>query len=125
MITGEFVPGFGATVPAQLLGARGSIREVEALIDTGFDGDLLIPEALANALELDFVIETLVTLADGREERLRTYSGRIVWDGLEREINVLAAAGGDPLLGLGLLEGYHLGIEVVDGGRVQIRRLRE
>jgi len=31
----------------------------------------------------------------------------------------------DPLVGMGLLQGYRLSIEVVDGGSMQIQRLPE
>lgn len=63
-------------------------------------------------------------LADRYDAMFDIYAGSVEWDGRWRTVFVSAAEGG-PLVGMGLMEGYHLAIDVIDGGRVEIRPLRE
>jgi hypothetical protein len=46
----------------------------------------------------------------------------VIWDGQEQIIDV-AASDADPLVGMGLLYGFKLQIEAVEGGRVTIEAL--
>ena len=60
-----------------------------------------------------------VTLADGSSPICDVYEGRIGWDDQTRLIEVEAAET-QPLLGMEMMEGYELHIEVVEGGAVTI-----
>jgi hypothetical protein len=46
----------------------------------------------------------------------------VIWDGQEQIIDV-AASDAEPLVGMGLLYGFKLQIEAVEGGRVTIEAL--
>jgi hypothetical protein len=46
----------------------------------------------------------------------------VIWDGQEQIIDV-AAFDADPLVGMGLLYGFKLQIEAIEGGRVTIEAL--
>ena len=50
------------------------------------------------------------------------YEARIVWDGRIRRISV-DEANTDPLIGMQLLDGYELTIQVVSGGNVVVRAM--
>jgi predicted aspartyl protease len=61
-------------------------------------------------------------LADGSEVLLDVYDGIVLWDGAPRRI-VVDAADADPLVGMALLHGHRLTVDVIDDGSVMIERL--
>lgn len=63
--------------------------------------------------------DVLCTMADGRTVATTTHAATIRWDGMQRPILVLAMEA-PPLLGMSLLHGHHLGMDVIDGGHVSI-----
>lgn len=85
--------------------------EVEVWIDTGFTGDLVLPQAAIDALGLIQSGSVDAVLADGSQTELRTYSCLIQWFGSERNLEVIANDGDYPLLGVGLLLGLELRID--------------
>ncbi|MCX7421217.1 MAG: clan AA aspartic protease [Planctomycetia bacterium] len=93
--------------------------EFDGVVDTGFSGDLTLPSALIEALGLRWLGIEVGEMADGREELFDVYSGRIMWDGEPRRVEVEAAET-SPLIGMNLLLGYCLKINVVPGGTVEI-----
>ncbi len=94
-----------------------------ALIDTGFSGFLSLPPDTISELELPFVEEKIFVLANQREEQISLYQAVILWDGEKRL--VLVAATGIPLIGMALLEGFRLTVDVTDGGAVLIEKRDE
>ena len=97
-------------------------QEIEAVIDTGFDGYLTLPAGVIAALGLRWRSRGRALLADGSESIFEIYDGTVIWDGSPRRI-LIHVADTTPLLGMGLLEGYELRIEVKQGGRVVIDSL--
>lgn len=85
--------------------------KVEAWIDTGFTGDLVLPQSLVTALQLLIVSRVDVGLADGSEAVLDTFAAYVDWFGELRRIEVIANTGQYPLLGAGLLAGHRLLID--------------
>jgi hypothetical protein len=61
-------------------------------------------------------------LADGSEEEFDVYSATVLWDGQPRRIPVDEAEI-DPLVGMSLLYGHDLHIQVINGGSVTIAAL--
>lgn len=111
--------------PIVRLVVRGPQRQeqtVEAMVDTGFNDTLLLPSALVSALGLSFHSSRTVLLADGSFQAVANHKGRILWEGIERPVRVVAA-GNQPLLGMALLAGYRLCVDVVDGGDVTAEAL--
>ena len=100
-------------------GREGRELNATAVIDTGFTGALTLSSAAVHDLALTYLHEQVATLADGTTFVTATYEAMVVWDGQLRPITVMAAEGG-PLLGMALLHGYHLGLDVVSGGTVSI-----
>jgi clan AA aspartic protease len=100
------------------------IADFQAVVDTGFNDWLALPPGAIEKLALPFREEGRYTLADGSETASRLFAAEVEWLGRLRRILVAEMDGG-PLLGMALLRGSYLGIEVIDGGRVEIRTLPE
>ena len=122
MITGQVMPSRDAVIRLQVSGPTGHWEEIEASIDTGFNRYLTLPPSLISALGLPFDALTRAELADGRITAMRYYRGNVTWDGRDLTVPVLESEGG-PLVGMSLLYGYELRVQVVDGGSVTIERL--
>ena len=95
---------------------------VEFIVDTGFTGFLSLPAATVLALGLSLLNKMPINLADGRTVEVDTHAATILWNGIERDVRVLAT-GRRPLLGTALLDGYELVAQFTDGGLVTVEDL--
>ena len=86
----------------------GTANPVDAWVDTGFTGDLVMLNALIERLELKESGSVDAILADGSPIELPTYTCFIDWFGNQRRLDVVANDGEYPLLGVGLLIGMEL-----------------
>jgi|SRR3712207_2713360 clan AA aspartic protease len=111
-----------AIVPLTLLGSGDARVEVEAVIDTGFTGHLTLPAGVVRSLALPGRGFVEVELADGSTSALSVYDARVLWGGWERPVPVYEAEGG-PLVGMALLRGSRLTVDVQPGGPVVIEDL--
>jgi clan AA aspartic protease len=96
--------------------------EIDAVVDTGFDDALTLPRQIITALGLPLAGPAQATLADGSVVRLNYYRATVLWEGIPRKILVLDADGG-PLVGMSMLYGSRVTLDVVDGGPVTIETL--
>jgi clan AA aspartic protease len=101
--------------------AIGQEWEIEAVMDTGFTGFLTLPPNVVARLSLPFTLPMPATLADGSQILLSVYKVIVLWDGAERDIDVLAT-GTEPLIGMSLLEGSDVAFRAEEGGRITISR---
>ena len=90
-------------------------HDIEAWIDTGFTGDLVLPQQMIDDLELPASGTVKAALADGSVVTLERYHCLVDWFGSERELEVVANAGERPLLGVGLLIGLDLNVSYRTG----------
>lgn len=111
-----------ARIRVTVRGRRGREQEVEAVIDTGYTGALTLPPALIALLGLRWQSTQRATLADGSTCVFQVYVGKVVWDGKARQI-LVDEADTDPLIGMRLLRGHELKMQVRYRGRVTIKRL--
>jgi len=95
---------------------------VEAVVDSGFTGSLTLPAATVTALGLARQSGGSATLADGSSRPFDIYAAEVEWDGVWRAI-LVSAIGAQALLGMRLLDGHTLRVDVVPGGIVQITPL--
>ena len=118
MIEGKVTARRDAVVPIVNVGQD---RETtcEAVVDTGFTEFLALPPNLVAQLGLSFVDVSRAMLADGSIVGFDLYRAVVVWNEIRRDILIHASDGG-PLLGMSMLYGSRLLIDVVDGGAVQI-----
>ncbi|MBW4618002.1 MAG: clan AA aspartic protease [Cyanosarcina radialis HA8281-LM2] len=118
MINGSVV-GLQPRIGVILRLPAGSEIEIECVIDTGFEGLLTLPPAAIARLGLPFLIKINANLANNSSVETDVYLATIVWNGVERDVAVLAM-GRRPLVGTALLEDYHLGIDFCEGGTVLV-----
>ncbi len=95
---------------------------IEFVVDTGFTGELCLPPEAISLMGLTFRHDTQANLADNSEVLLSLHEATVLWDGMEREVLVIAT-GRRPLLGTALLDEQELVIQFVDGGLVTIDEL--
>lgn len=122
MINGRVTVYREAVISLSVKGSEDQYREIDAVIDTGFNGFLTLPASLIQELGLVWRRRGRAMLADGSESLFDIYEATITWDGRPRRIAV-DEVNSDPLIGMSLLYGYELTVQVVDGGRVVINPL--
>ncbi len=120
MIEGVVNANLEAVVILPLQDPSGQMREVEAVVDTGFNGYLTLPPMLMEDLELPVVGDGEAVLADGSEAAFDVYGVTVLWDGQPMYVET-GAVGVDPLVGMALLDGHNLNIDVENGGLVLIQ----
>ena len=99
---------------------EGRIRDIEAVVDTGYSGFLTLPHGLVSKLGLPFAYIGQALLANDAEVVFDVHHVTVLWDGQPRDIEA-DASGSTPLPGMLLLDGHSLNIEVQDGGDVVIQ----
>ncbi|MDI6904397.1 MAG: hypothetical protein QMD13_02740 [Candidatus Bathyarchaeia archaeon] len=90
-------------VKVKVAGLRGTI-ELEAIVDTDFNGDLCIPITLA--VQIGLILEYVhdVELADGSRKRVPVYSCNVELNDLKRRAEVILTDGTDALIGASMLK---------------------
>lgn len=124
MIRGVVTDDRQAIIHLMVRGPTGQEQEIEAIIDTGFDGWLSLPSSIIVALGLVWRRRGRALLADGRESVFDIYEATVIWDGEARRIPVDDAET-VPLVGMSMREGYELSIQVRPGGNVLVRSLSQ
>ena len=122
MITGKITTNREAIIELEVIGSNQRRKKVEAIIDTGFNGYLTLPNDLINYLKLQRAGSRHVTLGDGNVVVLDMYLAMVLWHGQQQEVLALQADGG-PLIGMSLLYGNRVMLEVIDDGNVTIASL--
>jgi clan AA aspartic protease len=121
MITGV-VQAREGRIRLKVRGPRRQEREIEAVIDTGYTASLSLPPSLIASLGLNWKSLDRGILADGSACLFDVYVAKVVWDGKERRI-LVDEADTDPLVGMALLRGYELNMQIRSRGKVTIQRL--
>jgi clan AA aspartic protease len=119
LITGSVNPDREAVIRLQVIGSASQTQDIDAIIDTGFTGFLTLPPTMIAMLGLSFRGRQHVQLGDGSVALSDVFAGAVIWDNQPYTIEV-DSADTDPLVGMSLLYGYELRIQVVDGGAVTI-----
>jgi clan AA aspartic protease len=122
MIVGHVNSRREATIQLAVLGERNQRQGVKAIIDTGYTGFLTLPAAIIDTLELTWFMQEEGFLGDGSMCIFNVFEAFVIWDGQVRPIEINESET-DPLVGMGLLEGYELNIQGFAGGVVTIKAL--
>ena len=122
MISGTVNDELQPVVPLTLRDASGQTRDVEAVIDTGFNGYLTLPSNLTGTLGLPWVARHQGLVADGTVHTFDVYAATVVWDGKDRlvETEIVEA---QPLIGMAFLLEHDLWIRVRRSGAVEVRAI--
>lgn len=113
-----------AIITLAIYGNQKPTIAVKAIIDTGFNGDLILPKATIVQLDLSIQGYQETTLGDGSITQVATYRANIIWDGNVQSIDVCSAKNGI-LIGMGLLDGYRLELDGIPNGIVKIAPIAE
>jgi clan AA aspartic protease len=111
-----------AVLKLVIISDRSQKIAVDAVVDTGFNGDLILPIEMVLELELIPQGYQKATLGDGTISQFRVYTGTVIWDGSRKVVEVNVATSG-VLIGMGLLEGYKLEVNTTPNGIVTITNL--
>jgi clan AA aspartic protease len=106
-----------ARVRLSLIGTNGKRQETEAVIDTGFTASLSLPPSIVAELGLHWQTVNRAILADGSE---------CLFDVFEAENTrrvLVDEADTDPLIGMAILRGHELKMQVRNRGKITIKRL--
>lgn len=108
-----------AVIPLALRDDRGNDLNLEAIVDTGFNGTFSLPPAQIRGLGLTPVGHAQALLADGTLVSLDVFRVTVIWDGAPKAVDA-DCVDGPPLVGMALLEGFDLHIRNIAGGDVVI-----
>ena len=112
MIEGYIDRDLQARLTVRVEGTRKSV-EIDAIIDTGFDGSLCLPIPVAIQLGLELSGSQVVELADGslREELL--FMGKAALGDRDegKTVDISLTESEDALLGVDMLKEYKLNID--------------
>ena len=122
MIEGAVNANYEVVATLTILGPTGQSQEIDAIVDTGYNGFLSLPPELVSELELAFASTGWAYLADGSKATFNTHDATVLWDGQPRYIEI-DAMGDVPLLGMQLLNRHSLYVEVEVDGRVVIQSM--
>ena len=121
MIAGIVNADFEPIIPLSVCGFDGEVYPQDAIGDTGFNGWLSLPPDLIAQLNLRWKRRGRAILGDGSECVFDIYEAVLVWDGDLLTIPV-DEADSEPLVGMSLMEGYRLLIQVFEGDRVELSK---
>lgn len=102
MIKGYFNKAGHPAVEITAIGIRDRFY-IEAIVDTGFDGDLCLPVQIAIQLGLELVSTQRFEMADGTIKNTLIFLGKILMGDEEKEIEIILTESDDALIGNGLL----------------------
>ncbi len=119
MIRGVVSPAREPVVRLRVRGPTGLTADVEVMVDTGFDGQLVLPVSVVSAVGLTWKIDGTATLAGGSTQRTDYYDAEVEW-GTNWVRVVVMALGSEALLGMEFLDGKRLAVEGAPGGLVEI-----
>ena len=121
MITGKIRNERLAIIEVEVIGLNQRVK-IEPILDTGFTGYLTLPEFLIDYLRLPQIGTRRTIIAHGSAVILDLYLARVIWHGKERYIEVLQTDK-QPLVGMSMLRGSRLTLDVVPDGDVTITPL--
>jgi len=122
MLTGRVTSENEAVLVVEVHGFEGQTARIEAAIDTGYNGLLTLPSSLIRELELPFAGTARAVLGDGLESRMDLYFAAVEWEGGLRDVVVLETEGG-VLLGMAMLAGCRVTLDVEEDGGVTVESL--
>ncbi|MBD2542917.1 clan AA aspartic protease [Planktothricoides raciborskii] len=119
MIAGIVNGDFEAMLSLSICGSDGKFYTQDAIVDTGFNGWLSLSPDLIDRLNLKWKRRGRAILGDGSECVFNIYEAVVLWDGVYLTIPI-DEADSEPLVGMSLMEGYQLMVEVFEGGKVEL-----
>ena len=102
MINGRVSAELDPLATIEIKNGQGGDQPVEVVVDTGFNGELVLLSHLVQSIGLEYIDDVPVVLAERQPRPVSAYDCVVSWHGRHREVVVLDM-GSEPLLGMGLL----------------------
>ncbi|MEM4218120.1 MAG: clan AA aspartic protease [Candidatus Methanomethylicaceae archaeon] len=118
-IEGHFDANLAPRIEVSAVGGK----MLELVVDTGFNGELMLPRRVLKELGFPYRSRVRVELADGSIVHADVYEGTILWFGRERVVGIFATRSDEGLLGTQMLFGCRLEVDI-DEDRVVLRQKR-
>ena len=109
-------------VPVAVLDRSGSPQQFQAVLDTGFAGAISLPRPSIERFGLANPRQEPVTLANGETQDSYIYRATAIWDGERYAVSVYEL-GREPFIGMELLNGNRLTMDVHEDGPISIEPL--
>ena len=122
MISGRVTHERRALIVIAIMDGGGDWRTIDVTIDTGFNGQLALPDHYVRQLGLILNQNERATPAIGQTRSVHSGYTRLLWDGAPRVVRVIQA-GTSPLLGMDFLWNHRITIDAVTDGAVAITPL--
>jgi len=119
VIEGRINNRYEPVVTITVVSPTGESRELEAVVDTGFNGFVILPPDLVQELDLPFLNSSQAFLADDREINVQVHQATLTWDGVSRRVRA-TASGTTALVGMQLMTDHRLEMDIRIGGAVRI-----
>ena len=119
MIEGKVDDNLEARIELSLELLGGDVAVIDATIDTGYSGKLVLPRSLLEESGLPMLTLRRVMLADGTFDEWPRYDAVVLWHGVRTHVDILGSEG-EILVGMELMKGSRLTIDIAEGGRVEI-----
>jgi clan AA aspartic protease len=123
MMTGNVNSKLQPTISLSLIAPDGTEFELDALIDTGFSGDITLPIETIRQMGLTFYVQDVHTIGNNQDAAFNVYTGaKVYWH--QKDVDVLVMeVEGESYMGMELLEGSSLFVEAKPNGKVRVREL--
>jgi clan AA aspartic protease len=89
-----------------------SKEQVETILDTGFNGELMLPEKIIESLNLEWCGKEDYLVASGEMITTDVYKGHLNWFGKRCAVEVMGTSAKQGLLGMQLLSSCIISINV-------------
>ena len=119
---GGVVSAGRAVMPLTVSDNRGNQQPFEFVVDTGFSGFLSLPKSIVSGMDVKWIHQSLIGLAANIGIEVNVYQASVNWNEEWSTIELMELEG-EPLLGMALLSGTELRIQVEEGGLVEIEPL--
>jgi clan AA aspartic protease len=103
LITGQINQAGSPILKITVFGNKSEVT-IDGILDTGFDGFICLPIAIAVPLGLELIDVTDSELADGTiiQDEL-VFAGKILWDDAVVDVDILLTKSTDTLIGTAML----------------------
>ena len=122
MTSGRVIATRKPLVPITVLDNLRNPHTIQFVLDTGFTGQLLLPNRFANRLGLSIADWIDARPATGDFVKVPYSEATIVWQGTERTAQILQLDS-EPLIGMEFLSNHRITIDAVPNGPVTITPL--
>ena len=119
MIRGSVSQDLEALITVDVEDGNGTSHPLEVILDTGFTGYLVLPQDVIRQLRQAYSGRRSVILASGEQSAVDAYAAIVSWHGRRRDVIVLESSG-ESLLGMSLLSGSRVTLNVQASGSVLI-----